>query len=57
VILQWGTTGAAVFVAYWTPSIGIGCRSGSYLIYGVAATLSWIILVLSHLLLHEAMRR
>ncbi|KAJ7441568.1 hypothetical protein FB451DRAFT_1298632 [Mycena latifolia] len=57
VFLQWGTTGAAVFVAYWTPSIGIGCRSGSYLIYGVAATLSWIILILSHLLSHAAMQR
>ncbi|KAJ7648783.1 hypothetical protein DFH06DRAFT_1209610 [Mycena polygramma] len=57
VFLQWGTTGAAVFVVYWTPGIGIGCRSGSYLIYGVAATLSWIILVVSHLLSHEAMQR
>ncbi|KAJ7736485.1 hypothetical protein B0H16DRAFT_1206045, partial [Mycena metata] len=57
VFLQWGTTGAAVFVAYWTPSIGIGCRSGSYLIYGIAATLSWILLVFSHLLSHSAMRR
>ncbi|KAJ7031199.1 hypothetical protein C8F04DRAFT_1111902 [Mycena alexandri] len=57
VFLQWGTTGAAVFVAYWTPSVGIGCRSGSYLIYGVAATLSWIMLILSHLLSHEVMQR
>ncbi|KAJ6559729.1 hypothetical protein B0H19DRAFT_1145688 [Mycena capillaripes] len=55
--LQWGTTGAAVFVAYSTPAVGIGCRSGSYLIYGVAATLSWVILVLSHLLSHSAMQR
>ncbi|KAJ6559553.1 hypothetical protein B0H19DRAFT_1145407, partial [Mycena capillaripes] len=55
--LQWGTTGAAVFVAYSTPAVGIGCRSGSYLIYGVAATLSWVILVLSHLLSHAAMKR
>ncbi|KAJ7648926.1 hypothetical protein DFH06DRAFT_996557 [Mycena polygramma] len=55
--LQWGTTGAAVFIAYWTPSIGVGCRSGSQLIYGVAATLSWMILIVSHLLSHEAMRR
>jgi hypothetical protein len=55
--LQWGTTGAAVFVAYRTPSVGIGCRSGSYLIYGIAATISWFILVLSHLLSHAAMQR
>ncbi|KAJ6600521.1 hypothetical protein DFH09DRAFT_1128388, partial [Mycena vulgaris] len=46
--LQWGTTGAAVFVAYYTPAVGIGCRSGSYLIYGVAATLSWLLLFDPH---------
>ncbi|KAF7340430.1 hypothetical protein MVEN_01963100 [Mycena venus] len=55
--LQWGTTGAAIFVAYNTPSIGIGCRSGSYLIYGIAATLSWLLLVLSNLVSHAVMQR
>ncbi|KAF7345250.1 hypothetical protein MSAN_01901600 [Mycena sanguinolenta] len=55
--LQWGTTGAAIFVAYTTPAVGLGCRSGSYLIYGVAATISWIFLVLSSFLSHATMQR
>ncbi|KAF9062644.1 hypothetical protein BDP27DRAFT_1427702 [Rhodocollybia butyracea] len=55
--LQWGTTGAAIFIAYRTPAIGLGCRSGSYLIYGVAATLSWLILVFSNIVSHEIMQR
>ncbi|KAJ6576151.1 hypothetical protein DFH09DRAFT_1031678 [Mycena vulgaris] len=55
--LQWDTTGAAVFVAYYTPAVGIGCRSGSYLIYGVAATLSWLLLIVSHLTSHALMQR
>ncbi|KAF8142888.1 hypothetical protein K438DRAFT_661490 [Mycena galopus ATCC 62051] len=55
--LQWGTTGVAVFVAYSTPSVGIGCRSGSYLIYGLAATVSWLVLVVSNLLSHAVMQK
>ncbi|KAJ6611596.1 hypothetical protein B0H10DRAFT_353009 [Mycena sp. CBHHK59/15] len=55
--LQWGTTGVAAFVAYSTPSVGIGCRSGSYLIYGLAATVSWLVLILSNLLSHAVMQR
>ncbi|KAJ7136662.1 hypothetical protein C8R44DRAFT_868788 [Mycena epipterygia] len=55
--LQWGTTGAAIFVAYKTPTFGLGCRSGSYLIYGIAATLSWAMLVFSHLVSHAFMQR
>ncbi|KAF9062628.1 hypothetical protein BDP27DRAFT_1336305 [Rhodocollybia butyracea] len=55
--LQWGTTGAAIFVAYRTPAIGLGCRSGSYLIYGIAATVSWLMLVFSNLVSHKIMQR
>ncbi|KAJ7715531.1 hypothetical protein B0H16DRAFT_1615740 [Mycena metata] len=50
--LTWGTTGAAVLVAFFTPTKGIGCRSGSYLIYGVNSTLVWMLLVASSLLAH-----
>jgi hypothetical protein len=46
--VQWGTTGAAIFVAYYTPFVGMGCRSGSYLIYGITATTSWLLLVFSN---------
>ncbi|KAJ7136656.1 hypothetical protein C8R44DRAFT_868783 [Mycena epipterygia] len=55
--LQWGTTGAAIYVAYNTPAVGLGCRSGSYLIYGIAATVSWAMLVVSHLFSHAFMQR
>ncbi|KAJ7025574.1 hypothetical protein C8F04DRAFT_1223272 [Mycena alexandri] len=50
--LTWGTTGAAVVVAFFTPTKGIGCRSGSYLMYGVISTLVWMLLVASSLLAH-----
>ncbi|KAF8172551.1 hypothetical protein K438DRAFT_1981400 [Mycena galopus ATCC 62051] len=54
--LQWGTTGAAIFVAYSTPAVGWGCRSGSYLIYGIAATVSWLLLVFSSFVSHSVMQ-
>jgi hypothetical protein len=52
-ILQWGTTGAAILMVYNTPVIGLGCESGGYLIYGLAATLVWSLLVLSAYLSHH----
>jgi hypothetical protein len=57
ILLQWGTTGAAIYVAYSTPAIGLGCRSGSYLIYGIAATVSWLLLLFSNLVSHAFMQR
>ncbi|KAJ6551672.1 hypothetical protein B0H19DRAFT_1264320 [Mycena capillaripes] len=50
--LTWGTTGAAILVAFFTPTKGLACRSGSYLIYGVNSTLVWILLVTSSGLAH-----
>ncbi|KAJ6480370.1 hypothetical protein C8R45DRAFT_1005273 [Mycena sanguinolenta] len=67
--LTWGTTGAAIIVAFFTPTkgrfptlslwqwslsfyLGLGCRSGSYLIYGINSTLVWILLVISSVLAH-----
>ncbi|KAF7377820.1 hypothetical protein MSAN_00205500 [Mycena sanguinolenta] len=50
--LTWGTTGAAIIVAFFTPTRGLACRSGSYLIYGVISTLVWILLVISSVLAH-----
>ncbi|KAE9391608.1 hypothetical protein BT96DRAFT_925214 [Gymnopus androsaceus JB14] len=55
--IQWGTTGAAIFIAYFTPAVGLGCRSGSALIYGIAATLSWLLLVFSNVVSHTVMQR
>lgn len=55
--LQWGTTGASILIAYLTPTIGLGCRSGSYLLYGVIGTIVWVCLLTSQLLSHEIMLR
>ena len=55
--LQWGTTGAAIMIAYLTPTKGLGCRSGGYLVYGINATVSWILLAISSLFSHSAMLR
>jgi hypothetical protein len=35
-----------------TPTVGLGCDSGAYLIYGVVATAVWLLLVLSAYLSH-----
>ncbi|KAF8231001.1 hypothetical protein L208DRAFT_1437869 [Tricholoma matsutake] len=48
--LQWGTSGSGILVAYFTPTTGLGCRSGTYILYGALSTISWMILVLSSFL-------
>ncbi|KAF8996106.1 hypothetical protein BDQ17DRAFT_1364729 [Cyathus striatus] len=53
-MLQWGTTGAAVIVVWFTPTRGLGCRSGSYIAYGVLSTLAWVLLATSSFLSHYA---
>lgn len=35
-----------------TPTVGLGCQSGSYLIYGLASTVSWLALTFSACLSH-----
>ncbi|KAG0697780.1 hypothetical protein DFH29DRAFT_131540 [Suillus ampliporus] len=50
--LQWGTVGGAFMVEWFTPTIGIGCRSLSYLLYGVLSTLIWMMLLMSSILAH-----
>ena len=57
IFLQWGTTGAALMIAYLTPTMGLGCRSGGYLLYGINATISWLLLAASSLFSHSAMLR
>src|SRR5204863_7828319 len=47
IFAQWGTTEAAVLSAYKTPTVGLGCRAGAYLLYGVLGTFSWLALLLS----------
>ncbi|KAJ7927974.1 hypothetical protein B0H13DRAFT_1968835 [Mycena leptocephala] len=31
--LQWSTSGASILIVYFTPTVGLGCRSGAYLLY------------------------
>ncbi|KAG0696732.1 hypothetical protein DFH29DRAFT_1004329 [Suillus ampliporus] len=50
--LQWGTVGAALIMAWFTPTTRIGCRSLSYLLYGVISTLIWIMFLMSSILAH-----
>ncbi|KAK5629533.1 hypothetical protein RRF57_005248 [Xylaria bambusicola] len=57
VYVQWGITTAAIIIAYLTEVTGLGCRSGSYLLYGVLATLSFLFLFLSSIFSHAAMLR
>lgn len=52
IILFWCTAGAGILIAYETPTVGLGCDSGGYLLYGLLATYSWILLLLSAYLSH-----
>ena len=48
-------TGPAIMVAYLTPTRGLGCRSGGYLLYGLVATAGWLLLLTASCLSHHAM--
>lgn len=50
--LQWGTAGAAFIITYLSPTIGLGCHSGSYLIYAVVSMVVWMLLITSSMLNH-----
>ena len=54
-LVQWGTTGMAVMIAFLTQVMGLGCHSASYLLYGVLATASWFLLASSTMLSHAVM--
>jgi heme O synthase-like polyprenyltransferase len=41
--IVWLEIGMAFMTSYTVPTVGIGCRSMSYLIYGGLSTLPWII--------------
>jgi len=52
--LQWGTTSSAALVVIFTPTTGLGCRSGSYILYGAVSTMIWLALLISSYLAHYA---
>ncbi|OHW89913.1 hypothetical protein CSPAE12_11504 [Colletotrichum incanum] len=54
--LQWGTTGWAIYMSYETVVKGLGCRSGSYVVYGILATASCAAMLVSAWLSHFTMR-
>ena len=52
VMLQWGTAGGAIIIHWFTPTVGLGCRSLNWLVYAGVSTLVWILLVSSNFLAH-----
>lgn len=55
VFIQWGTTGAAIIISYLTEVQGLGCRSGTYSLYGIFSTAAFILLLSSAFFSHQAM--
>ena len=53
----WGTTGPSVLIGMRTPAAGLGCRSGSYVLYGCLATASFFCLVAASFCSHHIMLR
>ena len=51
-VLQWGTSGAAVIIHYLMPPAGLGCRAISFVLYGVAGTTSLFFFLASSILAH-----
>ncbi|KAJ7488090.1 hypothetical protein FB451DRAFT_1226406 [Mycena latifolia] len=49
-LLTWGTISGAMLLQLFTPTIGLSCRSGSYLLYACVSTLVWALLILSSFL-------
>jgi len=46
-VLQCGTTAAAAIIIVFTPTVGLGCRSLGYIIYGVMAVLIMFLTIIS----------
>ena len=55
--VQWGTTGPSVLMGLLTPTQGLGCRSGSYIMYGCAGTVVFLLLATASLISHALMLR
>ena len=52
--LQWATTGSASLIVIFTPTTGLGCRSATYILYGLVSTTIWVMLLSSSYLAHYA---
>ncbi|PPR04300.1 hypothetical protein CVT26_004055 [Gymnopilus dilepis] len=51
-VLQWATTGSAIIIVWFTPTVG--CRSASFIAYGVLSTLIWLMLLTSSILTYHS---
>ncbi|VDB92011.1 unnamed protein product [Peniophora sp. CBMAI 1063] len=52
--LLWGTVGGGIVVVLYTPTKGLGCRSGAYILYAAVATVIWLFMVLVSVLSYYA---
>ncbi|KAJ7914779.1 hypothetical protein B0H13DRAFT_2324962 [Mycena leptocephala] len=43
--VQWSCTGSAVLAAWMTPTVGLGCHSASFLLYGGLSTISFTMIL------------
>ena len=41
--LVWWDIGMALMISFNIPTVGIGCRSGSYIVYGLVSTTPWFL--------------
>ncbi|KAJ7929871.1 hypothetical protein B0H13DRAFT_1859354 [Mycena leptocephala] len=53
ILLTYGTIGSAMLTDWFTPPIGLGCRSGSYIIYCFNSVLVWAMLLAASHLTHS----
>lgn len=50
IVLQCGTTFAAAIITIFTPTVGVGCRSARYILYGAIAIIIMFLTVISTIL-------
>lgn len=55
--LQWGITGAGIFIYYKMPPAGLDCRAEFLMMYGAFGTLSFFLLLASSALAHLSQRQ
>ncbi|KAJ7321231.1 hypothetical protein DFH08DRAFT_889398 [Mycena albidolilacea] len=52
-LLTSGTLGSATLMDWYTPTIGLSCRSGGYIIYSLNSVLVWALLMTANHLTHS----
>ncbi|KAJ7579782.1 hypothetical protein C8J56DRAFT_1104765 [Mycena floridula] len=49
-LFQWLSAGSAVFAAWMSPAVGLGCHSASFILYGALSTLAFFMILLGEVL-------